>query len=206
MTNQINRVDTFQVDLEILKALLEAEDATYPWNPGDEESEAYFHELEQQFVKQDSIEDELTTRSQTFYNHLDQLWSHIDNTIQDKRITKQALVLNLQETLHTTFPACIPQTWLNAIAQKAAEMFASGQSIGEQLVECVQTVLPTWGTEDLLVLARPFAYAMRSREQQSVASVVSNLDHREWVALSEIEQAKVSLAIAYYAFTELNNS
>ncbi|MBW4684917.1 MAG: hypothetical protein KME40_07410 [Komarekiella atlantica HA4396-MV6] len=210
MNNKINSSNTSnslpsQVDLEFLEALLESEDISYPWNPADEESEAYFHELEQQFDIPDWLEDELPTRSEGFYNHLDTLWSGVPNTLCYEHTTKQALDVNLQETLQNTFAPCVPQVWLNAIAKKAAEIFAPHQSIGGQLVECVQSVLPTWGSDDLLVLARPLAYSMRSNEPQNVVSVVSNLDNREWTTLSEIEQAKVSLAIAYYALNQLNS-
>ncbi len=211
MTNKINSSDASnslpsQVDLEFLETLLEESDnATYPWNPADKESEAYFHELEQQFVMHDLLEDELTTRSQSFYSHLDTLWSGISNTIYYNCSTESGYAVDLQETLHNNFAACVPQAWLNAIAKKAAEIFAPHQSMGEQLVECVQSVLPTWGSDDLLVLARPFAYSMRSSEPQNAASVISNLDNREWTTLSEIEQAKVSLAIAYYALNQLKS-
>ncbi|MCW5312355.1 hypothetical protein GTQ43_00350 [Nostoc sp. KVJ3] len=211
MAHKINGSDTFsslpsQVDLEFLEALLEPDDATYPWNPADEQSEAYFQELEEQFGMQDLLDEELTTRSQDFYNHLDTLWSGISLTSSHNHNFQSALLRNLQEALRTNFAASVPQGLLNSIATKAAEIFAAQQSIGEQLVECVQTVLPTWGTEDLLVLARPFAYAMRSSESQNAASALSNLNNSEWAALSEVEKAKVSLAIASYAFTQLNQS
>ncbi|MEH2057170.1 MAG: hypothetical protein V7K97_13625 [Nostoc sp.] len=211
MANKINGSDTFsslpsQVDLELLEALLEPEDATYPWNPGDEESEAYFQELEQQFGMPDLEEEELMRRSPDFYSRLDTLWSDITSTPEYNDNRQQTVVLNLQETLRNSFSTCIPQVLLNAIATKAAEIFAARQLISEQLVECVQTVLPSWGTEDLLVLARPFAYAMRSSESQNAASAISNLQNSEWTALSEVEKAKVSLAIASYAFTQLNKS
>jgi hypothetical protein len=211
MANKINSSDAFshlpsQVDLELLETLLEPEDATYPWNPGDEESEAYFQELEQQFGMQDLLDEELTTRSQDFYSHLDTLWSGITSTPEYNDNQQHSVVLNLQETLRTTFSACVPQALLNTIATKATEIFAAHQLISEQLVQCVQTVLPTWETEDLLVLARPFAYAMRSSESQNAASALSNLNNREWTALSEVEQAKITLAIASYAFIELNKS
>jgi hypothetical protein len=211
MANKINGSDTFsslpsQVDLELLEALLEPEDGNYPWNPGDDESEAYFQELEQQFGMEDLQGVELMRRSQDFYNHLDTLWSDITSTLDENESRQQAVVLNLQEILHTTFSACVPQALLNTIATKAAEIFAARQLMGEQLVECVQTVLPTWGTEDLLVLARPFAYAMRSSESQNPASALSNLQNSDWTALSEVEKAKVSLAIASYAFAQLNKS
>jgi hypothetical protein len=210
MNNKINSSNTSdslpsQIDLEFLEALLEPEDATYPWNPADEESEAYFHDLEQQFVTPDWLEDELTTRSEGFYSNLDTLWSGISNNIYYKRNTEQVLDINLQETLRNTFAGCVPQIWLNAIAKKATEIFAPHQSVGEQLITCVQSVLPAWGADDLLVLARPFAYSMRGSEPQDAASVISNLDNREWTTLSEIEQAKISLAIAYYALNQLNS-
>ncbi|WP_445635121.1 hypothetical protein NSTC745_07037 [Nostoc sp. DSM 114161] len=209
MTNKINGSDTFyslqsQVDLELLEALLEPEDASYPWNVADEESEAYFQELEQQFESQDLIDEDLTKRSQDFYNHLDTLWSGISFNESYEGNSQQSVVLNLQETLHATFCTCVPQTLLNTIATKAAEIFARQQLRGEQLVECVQAVLPNWGEEDLLVLARPFAYAMRSNESHNPASTMANLNNREWTTLSEIEQAKVSLTIAYYALSQLN--
>ncbi|MCC5624875.1 hypothetical protein [Nostoc sp. CHAB 5715] len=211
MANKINGSDASsslpsQVDLELLEALLEPDDATYPWNPADEESEAYFDELEQHFAMKDLLEEELTTRSQDFYSHLDTLWSGISQASDSNHNPQQALVQNLQETLSSTFAACVPQALLNSIATKATEIIAAQQSIGEQLVECVHTVLPNWGTEDLLVLARPFAYAMRSSESQNAASALSNLQNSEWTALSEVDKAKVSLAIASYAFNELNKS
>ncbi|MHC5737935.1 hypothetical protein [Nostoc sp.] len=211
MANKINGSDTFsslpsQVDLELLEALLEPEDANYPWNPGDDESEAYFQELEQQFGMENLLDEELMKRSQDFYSHLDTLWSGITPTPDYNDNLQEGVVLNLQETLRAAFAACVPQVLLNTIATKAAEIFAARQVISEQLVECVQTVLPTWGTEDLLVLARPFAYAMRSSESHNAVSALSNLNNSEWTALSEVDKAKVSLAIASYAFTELNKS
>ncbi|MEH1906676.1 hypothetical protein [Nostoc sp.] len=211
MAKKINGSDTFsssppQVELEFLEALLEPEDATYPWNPADEESEAYFQELEEQFGMPDLVDEELMRRSPDFFNHLDTLWSDITSTPDYNQNQQQSVVLNLQETLRTTFCDYVPQELLNAIATKAAEIFAARQLISEQLVECVQTVLPTWGTEDLLVLARPFAYAMRSSESPNGASALSNLKNSEWTVLSEVEKAKVSLAIASYAFTQLHKS
>jgi hypothetical protein len=211
MANKINGSDTFhsippQVDLELLEALLEPEDGTYPWNPADEESENYFAQLEQQFQLEDVLDEELTTRSQNFYNRLDTLWSNNFNSKNYKCSTKSSLVANLQKNLQAGFAASVPQDWITVIAQKAAEIFNSGQSMGEQLVQCVESVLPTWQTDDLLVMARPFAYAMRSGEQQNVNSVVENVGNREWTNLSEVEKAKVSLAVASQALNQLNKS
>jgi hypothetical protein len=210
MAKNINTSETFhaqqpQVELELLQSLLEPEDGTYPWNPADEESEAYFQELEAQFPMQEILDEELTTRSQSFYDQLDSIWSNISNSSCYNCNTERTTLLHLQETLQSTFAVNIPKGWLNNIAKAAADIFNSHMSMGEQLVECVQTVLPAWQSDDLLVLARPFAYAMRSSESPNIASVISNIDNRKWQDLSDIEQAKMSLAIAYYALRELDS-
>ncbi|MDM9383322.1 hypothetical protein QUB80_21760 [Chlorogloeopsis sp. ULAP01] len=208
MNNKINSSDDFQtlpsqMDLEFLEALLQPEDATYPWNPIQEQSDEYFAQLEEQFALQDVLEDELTIRSQAFYSQLDTLWTA--NTEQYNCSMKQSIVARLQESLQTSFATRVPQEWLRAIAQKTTEMINSKQSMAEQLVDCVQGLLPGWGSEDLLVLARPYAYAMRSNESQKTAeNVVNNVGEGEWANLSEIEQARISFAIAYYALRKIN--
>jgi hypothetical protein len=207
MINQINGVDTSNflqspVHLEFLSALLAPEDATYPWNLADQESEDYFNQLEQQFECDDLLGDELARRSQNFYHHLDELWSQASystKTDHDEQPSK-----SIKLSLHEAFAAVVPTNWLNAIAQKAEEIMTLERSASEKLVECVQSLLPSWEADDLMVLARPFAYSMRSNEQQNLAYIISNIENREWTALSEIEQAKVSLAIAHYTFKELS--
>ena len=207
MINKINNSDTFsslpsQVELDFLAALLEPEDASYPWNPADGESEAYYCALEQQFLSDDLWEEEqLTKRSQDFYRQLDALWPENPIHSNHKTNISQILFANLQ----AAFATAVPQDWLNTIAQKATAIFTSQVSIGEQLIECVQGVLPAWEAEDLLVLARPYVYAMRSGEPQSPKSLIGKFEDREWTNLSDVEQAKISLAICYYALTQLNS-
>ncbi|MFH7025352.1 MAG: hypothetical protein ACHBN1_08095 [Heteroscytonema crispum UTEX LB 1556] len=210
MTHQIHESETFhliqpQIDLELLEALLEPEDNTYPWNPTDEESEAYYQELEQQFLTSDVLDEELTIRSQSFYDQLDTLWSECSPGTCYKDTTESSVAVNLQKTLQAHLALAIPQGLLKAIAQKATEIFSTQQTMGEQMIQCVQAVLPAWAAEDLFVLARPYAYAMRSSEPQNLETVLGKVDNRDWNTLSEIEQAKVSLAIAYYALSELNS-
>lgn len=210
MIHQINGSDSFNalpspVELELLQTLLEPEDGTYPWNPTDDESEAYFNELEQQLATQDWLDEELTAKSPEFYSKLDSLWSEISTHSNYQFQPNQSVLQSLQVTLNSAFAHSVPPGWLNAIATKAAEIFASQQSMGDQLVQCVQSVLPAWDIDDLLVLARPFAYAMRNSESPDVTSIMSKLQNRDWLTLSEIEQAKISVAIADYAFRQLNN-
>ncbi|KYC38163.1 hypothetical protein WA1_38105 [Scytonema hofmannii PCC 7110] len=208
MVNNINSSNTFKtspVELELLHTLLEDEDATYPWNPSDEQSDDYYLQIEQQFQMEDVLNEELAMRSKTFYNKLDTLWSGLFNSEHYKHNTKSAFLSELQQTLQASFANRIPQDWLKSIAQKATEMFNSTQPIGEQLVQCVQTVLPQWDADDLFVMARPLAFAMRSGTTQNENSVIDMVGNREWTNLSEIEKAKVSMAIAYYAIDQLNS-
>lgn len=202
MTKQFN---LSQVELELLEALLQPEDATYPWNPADENSEEYFLQLEEQFGLQDVLAEELTTRSHDFYDHLESLWNSHNNNYNHN--TSRSLVAELQENLQTTLTTCVPKHWLQVIAQTATDVFDVKQSMADRLVACVQSVLPGWGAEDLMVLARPYAYAMRGNEPQDIAtSTINQFGEREWTDLSDIEQARVSLAVAYYALQQLQNS
>ncbi|TVP64551.1 MAG: hypothetical protein EA343_05235 [Nodularia sp. (in: Bacteria)] len=211
MIDKINDSDTFkalqsQIELELLDTLLVPEDATYPWNPADDESEAYFSELEQQFATQDWLDAELNTKSPAFYGKLDSLWSEVSINSNYKCQPHQSVVDNLQVALNSAFAHSVPPSWLNAIAQKAAGVFASQESMSDQLVQCVKSVLPAWGVDDLFVLTRPFAHSMRSSESLERNSIMNKVKNRDWITLSEVEQAKVSVAIAYYAFKQLNNS
>jgi len=208
MTNQINDLNILNIvpsniDLEFLEALLEPEDATYPWNLADEASEAYFHDLELQFGLQEFSDSELITIADNFYQNLDIIWDQV-TVIEDKNISKNT-VNYLQEALQNAF-SVIPGVLLTAIAQKAYEVFMLEQSASDKLMECVQALLPSWETDDLLVLARPFAYAMRSSEPHTLTAIIRDFEHRDWANLSEIEQAKITLAIADYALQHLSKS
>ena len=192
-------------DLELLSTLLEAEDNTYPWNPADEYSEEYFCELEKQFPMQDVLDEEITELSRSFYNQIDTLWSQNLNTQYYKCNTKLSVVTNVKENLLSVFAAQVPQDWLEKIALEATNTFKSKDSLGEKLVKCVQAVLPQWAAEDLNVIARPYAFAMRDGET-STKSALKSLNERKWSNLTEIEQAKVSLLVASHALQELKNS
>ncbi|NDJ17689.1 hypothetical protein [Myxacorys almedinensis] len=181
-----------QVEQDLLNALLKAEgvivngdefelldepqsNITYPWNPADPASEAFFNQLEQDLVLALS-DSEVAERSQAFSRHIDQLFS----------------ATSLQTSLAHKF-ANVPQELLNAIARQAQQVAQTTTTLADQLVQCVQDVLPQWAEDDLRVLARPLAYAMRGDE------AASSLPSATWDDLSETEQARMSLAIARYA-------
>jgi len=184
MKNHINDLNILNiapsnVDLEFIEALLEPEDAAYPWNLADESSESYFHNLELQFGLQDFSDAELGISTNNFYQNLDTMWDQV--AVLENNSSKNT-VNYLQEVLQNAF-SVIPGGLLNAIAQKAAEVSMLEQSASEKLVECVQALLPSWAVDDLLVLARPFAYAMRSSEPHTLTSAIRDFEHRDWASL-----------------------
>lgn len=214
------------VDLELLATLLEPEDETYPWNIYDESAEEYFENLEQQIELQCNWEDiseiGLESRSISFYETLDSLWDQFSNEAQQEHIIYEKTVNYLQEVIKTILTISVPGNLINNIAKKVTQVFSLEKathekfnygksnyekSTSEKLVECVQSLLPNLDTDDLLVLARPFAYSMRSQESSILITMMNNLenDHRDWVTLSEIEQARLTLALTDYAVQHLQN-
>ncbi|MFM7408816.1 MAG: hypothetical protein ACKO3K_19710 [Cuspidothrix sp.] len=208
MKNQIHNINTCNMmpsslELELLATLLESEDTTYPWNVADAASEDYFHHLEEQFGWQDFPEAELISSADIFYQNLDIIWDQVGQ-VQENNLSKNT-VNSLQTVLENTFSA-IPGFLLTAIAQKATEVCIIEQSVSQKLVQCVEALLPSWQIDDLLVLARPFAYSMRSSETQTFTNWIKDFQQQDWANLSEIEQAKISLAIANYALQYLDQS
>lgn len=189
-------------ELELLEALLAPNDAAYPWNPTDPESEAYFMEQEQQFLLEDWWEEEIADRTSKFFSQIEQIWRETTLASEATSVTD---VNHLQANLYQQFAAYMPQDWLQAIAHKAYQVLNTQKSMADQLVQCVQELLPNWAEDDLLVLARPFAYNMRSADKAAIESMLVNVRSCEWTALSEIEQVRVSLAITRYALAQLQN-
>ncbi len=178
-----------KIEKELLEALL-AENSLYPWDSSTPEAEAYFMEAEQ--FGADWQEEEMSARSHQFLSQLDQLWLAATPTIAAS---------SLQANLRAQFAAHIPQHWLDAIAHQARQALETQKSLSSQLVQCVQELLPNCLEADLQVLARPYAYAMRSSSNES--QLLGNMTPERWATLSEIAQAKVSLAIARYALEQL---
>lgn len=205
--NNPSPANSSELELEFLEALLDSEVISYPWNPADPESEAFFQEQEAQFLMQDLLDEELEERSQAFYNQLDTLWANVDNSKYSQDITIADQAAQLIDTLHSGFANYVPTNFLDSIARNAIAIFNRQQARVEQMVQCVQEVLPNWQEDDLFVLARPYAFAMRSTaaDPEKPESVLGSLGNRDWTSLSEIEQARISLAIAQYALTQLEN-
>ncbi len=173
-----------QAQMELLATIVQT-DVAYPWNPAQLESESYLTALEQEFALSDSFSDsDIALKSQVLFSQLEQVW----------------LTTALQKSLREKF-ARVPQDFLASIAQSVQNATVKYQSLADQMVECVLDILPQWAEEDLQVLARPLAYAMRDVDSEAGELVMAT--KKPWAQLSEIEQARVSLAVARYAISQL---
>jgi hypothetical protein len=169
--------------MELLATIVQT-DVAYPWNPAQLESESYLTALEEEFALSDSFSDsDIAQKSQVLFAQLEQVW----------------LTTALQKSLREKF-ARVPQDFLTRIAQSVQNATVKYQSLADQMVDCVLDILPQWAEEDLQVLARPLAYAMREVDSEGAELLMAA--RRPWAQLSEIEQARVSLAVARYAISQ----
>ena len=179
---------------ELLEALLQPEEDFYPWNPAEPEAEAYFAERERGFCLSDWQEEEaIHSASQALLYQLQECWAPRVSPTTD----------SLKLSLSDQFGALIPQAWLEAIANKARQIVQSNISLADQLVLCVESLLPNWTEEDLLVFARPLAYAMRGASDSAVEKTSVTEPSVEWTQLSPVAQARLSLAAAHSALVQL---
>lgn len=184
-----------QVELDLLNAIV-LDDIAYPWSPNEVESEAYFTSVEQELPLSDLVNDtEIFATSQKFYSQTAKFWSLVD----------------IHKSLSTKFSGRVPDGLLNRLGQVAVNLvdqvnrFGSTLSLADQLVHCVSEVLPGWDLEDLEVMARPLAYSMRSEQNNVVENTLATFPPVHWSDLSEVEQARLSLAIALYAISQASS-
>lgn len=188
-----------QAELELLQLILE-EPPSYPYNPAEPETEAYFAALEQEVLATGWSVEDLTQQGQVLSHHLNELWSAFSIPAD------VVAVDSLSATLLQRFAVRAPQDVINRISQQAQQLVTQNLSLAEQLVQCVQGCLPQWGTEDLQVFARPLAFTMRSSETEVLESTINSVRSVEWAELSDVEQARLSLAIARYALAQLSSA
>lgn len=178
------------VEEELLETLLAPDANPYPWNPAEAEAEAYLNELERGFMENWS-EQEVTRGSQWLFAELNTCWASETSMVDE--------VKELYAKLSERFAAHVPHDWLENIAQKAHEVVAANLSLSDQLVHSVQELLPNWYQEDLQILARPYAVAMRGD------SMLETVRPVEWAELSEVERVRLSMVIARYALNQLKD-
>jgi hypothetical protein len=214
MTHNPSRPSMFpfqaQAELELLQLMLQGEPVhypcapeesyTYPWNPGAPEAEAYFDALEQEVIKAGWSVEDLAEQGQLLSNCLEQVWT--DSAFGTAAAAPEALDSTYAHLLQQ-FAAQMPQQLLDTIARRARQVISSNLSLADQMVQCVQECLPNWAEEDLQVLARPLAFAMRGADTEMLEPALRSIRCAAWTELSGIEQARLSLMIARYAIAQM---
>ncbi|HHP7246300.1 MAG TPA: hypothetical protein ACFE0H_16600 [Elainellaceae cyanobacterium] len=182
-----------EAELELVKLIFNV-DSPYPWEPSQIEADAYFEELEQA-VASDWSTEEIASQSQSFFAQLDQMWVTPSSSPEQVR--------ELHTDLVSRFGSQVPQQVLLSIAEQAQRVLTAKLSLAEQLVQCVNDLLPNWDDDDLQVLARPFAFSMRGSNTDQLEAALRSVRYAAWTDLSGVDQARLSLAIARYAVAQL---
>ena len=177
-------------EAELMDCLLAATTTEYPWNPADPASADYYAQTDSQFSLDDWSEDEIADRSAAFLTQIHSCWD-----------TPSAAPVSPLAAISERFGARVPQQWLAQIATNVSALATSNLEPIEQLVKSVGDLLSSWATDDLLVMARPYAYAMRCNpgvdEPDNIVRPLA------WEQLSELERAKLTMLIARYAIDSL---
>jgi hypothetical protein len=181
-----------EAQLQLIDCLLAVDKftANYPWNPTESATADYYAETDHHFSLDSWSDAEITHSSQTFFAKIQSCW---DNSPSPE------LALSPLAALTAKFGARVPQQWLAQIAANVVRLVPEQLQPIEHLVQSVQDLLPNWAAEDLLVIARPYAYAMRG--DTGVEQIDNIVRPLEWDQLSELEQAKLTIAIAQVAIS-----
>lgn len=112
-----------------------------------------------------------------------------------------SLILQLQQK----FASRLSPTMIAHISDRAQQVAGSGQPMMAQMIACVRDRLIQVAESDLQVMARPMALAMRgSSDEEFVEATIRSVRSADWDALSPLEQARLSLAAARYAISQLD--
>ena len=184
-----------EAEAHLMDCLLASSTANYPWNPTDPATADYYTESDRSFSLDDWSEAEIGQRSQSFFASIQSCW--VDAPSPDLEMSPLA-------ALTAKFGARVPQPWLAQIAANVSSLAASNLKPVEHLVQSVQDLLSNWPTDDLLVMARPYAYAMRC--DPGVDNPDNIVRPLEWTELSKVERAKLTILIAQYAIDINSNT
>jgi hypothetical protein len=154
----------------------------------------YYTESDRYFSLDDWSDTEIEQRSQSFFTQIQACW--LDTSSPEREF-------NPAQLLTDKFGHRVPHQWLAAIATKVSSLANSQLEPVEQLVQSVQDLLTNWAADDLLVMARPYAYAMRC--DPGVNDPDRIVRPLEWTELTELERAKLTILIAQYAIDFSND-
>lgn len=190
-TNPGSRLTQNQlIELELLHSVL-ADDATYPWNPYEQAAIAHLDNLEAELAAEELTEETFSSQWNQISQIAEQLWAKPSES--------------LTTALAQKFGSRMPANLLQQIATSVQTAALQGGTLIDQLVASAQTILSDWETDDLQVMARPLAMAMRGGQEEILDVTLQSIRQVDWEELSEVEQARLSLAVARYALSELSD-
>jgi hypothetical protein len=181
----------YQSEAELIDGLLAAPTTEYPWNPADPDTADYYGRTDSHFSLDEWSEAEIAQRSQALSAQMQSVWE----------TTTTAAMTSPLAALTAKFGTRVPQQWLAQIAANVSSTATSQLEPVDRLMGAVRDLLANWATDDLLVMARPYAYAMRCDPGvDNPENIVRPLD---WAELSELERAKLTILMARYAIDAL---
>jgi hypothetical protein len=193
MNQQLHPVDpSFEVPMSAEQDLLAsifASGQPYPWEPLSPDGEDYLNHVEAQLDGDPEVEDAIAAGWYRVSSLLETQWASAEATAPERLLS--ALKARFQERM--------PEDALGTLAAAAAKLVQSGRPLAEQLVETAQAILPGWDTGDLVVMARPLAYSLRDGQNDVLDVTLGSVPQVEWESLSDIEKARLGLAIASVA-------
>jgi hypothetical protein len=179
-----------RAEAELMNSLLADPTADYPWDPADPETADYYAATDAEFSLDDWSDAEIADRSTSFFDRLHTCWDDVpaaDNPLA---------------AIKAKFGNRVPQQWLESIATNVSNLADRQLEPVDRLVASVGNLLANWATEDLQVMARPYAFAMRC--ETGVEDPDKIVRPLEWEQLSEIERAKLTILIAQYTIDEIH--
>ncbi len=186
-------LDDSEVQAQLIDCLLASSTSTYPWNPTDPDAADYYLEADRHFSLDDWSDAEITQRSRSFFAQIQSCWANSPTPVLE--ISPLAVLIE-------KFGARVPQDWLAKIAENVRCLATNQLEPIDRLIQSVQDLLPNWAADDLHVIARPYAYAMRGDTGiENIDNIVRPL---AWTELSELERAKLTIAIAQAAINDNN--
>ncbi len=180
---------------ELLHAVLDAE--PYPWL-ADEMPTAYEEQAEAAGQALELSDEEATAGWQSLSMQLNQMFNQQTSQAES----------HLSQQLKEKFAGRLPTEMIAQISDRAQQLAnearSTGQSVLDQMVVCVQGVMAQMAEDDLRVMGRPMAMVMRGNStDEFVTATIKSVRMVEWDMLSEIEQARLSLAAARYAISQI---
>lgn len=175
---------------DLLASILNPETG-YPWQPLAPEAEAYLASLEAEF---DALggEDLNTAIAAGWQVLAAQMATQMGDP--EPPMAVNPVLEQLRQ-----FQSRVPSGLLHRLANSATALARSGQPLIDQLVQCVDDVLPGWNADDLAVLARPLAYSLRDGRGEILELNLRAIPATDWESLSTLEQARLTLTVASVA-------